>query len=169
MRALYGLPWWLSGKKKKSAFQCKRHEFDPWVGKIPWRRKWQPSPVFLPGKFHGQRSLVGYSRWDCKESDMTEQLIYTFYLHSSRDTTIWYQTWGRKGLSTVEGWSRNSLWRATSSWGPVQGHWWKRRHNHRAAEDPVRELPRAVPALVQLLKVQTNISNMCRMLLLKDF
>ena len=36
--------------KKKSAFQCKRCEFDPWVGKIPWRRKWQPSPVFLPGK-----------------------------------------------------------------------------------------------------------------------
>ena len=37
--------------------------FDPWVGKIPWRRKWQPAPVFLPGKFHGQRSLVSYSPW----------------------------------------------------------------------------------------------------------
>ena len=45
--------------------------FDPWVGKIPWRRKWQPTPVFLPGKCHGQRSLVGYSPWGCKESDMT--------------------------------------------------------------------------------------------------
>ena len=40
--------------------------------KIPWRRKWQPSPVFLPGKFHGQRSLVDYSPWGCKESDMSE-------------------------------------------------------------------------------------------------
>ena len=40
---------------------CKRHGFDPWVGKIPWRRKWQPTLVFLLGKFHGQRSLVGYS------------------------------------------------------------------------------------------------------------
>ena len=37
--------------------------FDPWVGKIPWRRKWQPTPVFLPGKSHGQRGLVGYSPW----------------------------------------------------------------------------------------------------------
>ena len=48
--------------------------FDPWVRKIPWRREWQPTPVFLPGEFHGQRSLVGYSPWDWKESDTTEQL-----------------------------------------------------------------------------------------------
>ena len=53
------LPWWLSGKE--SACQCGRPKFNPWVGKIPWRRKWQPTPVFLPGKSHGQRSLVGYS------------------------------------------------------------------------------------------------------------
>ena len=44
------------------------------VGKIPWKRKWQPTPVFLPGKFHGQRGLVGYSPWGHKESDMTEWL-----------------------------------------------------------------------------------------------
>ena len=50
----------------------KRHGFDPWVKKIPWRRKWQPVPVFLPGESQGQRSLVGYSPWGCKESDMTE-------------------------------------------------------------------------------------------------
>ena len=46
--------------------------FSPWVGKIPWRRAWQPIPVFLPEESHGQRSLVGYSPWGCKESDMTE-------------------------------------------------------------------------------------------------
>ena len=46
--------------------------FNPWVGKIPWSRKWQPTPVFLPGKFHGQRSLAGYSAWGRKESDTTE-------------------------------------------------------------------------------------------------
>ena len=46
--------------------------FDPWVGKIPWRREWQPTTVFLPGEFHGQRSLVDYSPWGCKESDATE-------------------------------------------------------------------------------------------------
>ena len=49
----------------------------PWVKKIPWRRGWQPTPIFLPGEFHGQRSLVGYSAWGCKESDMTERLTHT--------------------------------------------------------------------------------------------
>ena len=46
----------------------------PWVGKIPWRRAWQPTPVFLPEESHGQRSLVGYSLWGSTESDMTERL-----------------------------------------------------------------------------------------------
>ena len=55
---------------KESACQCRRRGFDPWVRKIPWRRK--SSPVFLPGKSHGQRSLVGYSSWGRKESDKTE-------------------------------------------------------------------------------------------------
>ena len=45
---------------------------DPWLGKIPWRRKWQPAPVFLPGKSHAWRSLVGYNPWDRRELDMTE-------------------------------------------------------------------------------------------------
>ena len=46
--------------------------FNPWVEKIPRKREWVPTPVFLPGKFHGQRSLVGYSPWGHKESDTTE-------------------------------------------------------------------------------------------------
>ena len=46
--------------------------FDPWVGKIPWKRKWQPAPVFWPGKFHGQRSLADYRPWGHKKLDMTE-------------------------------------------------------------------------------------------------
>ena len=49
----------------------KRHRFNPWVGKISWRRNWQPTLVFLPGEFHGQRSLASYSPWDHKESDTT--------------------------------------------------------------------------------------------------
>ena len=56
---LFGLPGWLSGKEP--ACQCRKFGFDPWVRKIPWRRKWQPTPVFLLGEFHGQRNLVGYS------------------------------------------------------------------------------------------------------------
>ena len=67
------LPRYCSGKE--STCQCrrhKRHRFNPWVKKIPWSRKWQPAPVFLPGKFHGWRSLAGYSPWGCKELDTTE-------------------------------------------------------------------------------------------------
>ena len=71
------LPRWLSGKE--SAFQCRscrRHGFDPWVREVPWRRKWQPTPVFLQGKSHGQRSLAGYSPWVHKEYWVTEILGY---------------------------------------------------------------------------------------------
>ena len=67
------LPRWHKGKESTcQCRKCKICRFGPWVGKIPWSRKWQPSPVFLPGKFCGQRSLVGYSPWGHKESDMTE-------------------------------------------------------------------------------------------------
>ena len=79
-----------------------RPGFDFWVGKIPWRRKWQPTPVFLPGKFHGQRSLAGYSSWGCKESDMTEHACLhgrgsTFWLFLGQ--YLWYEClelWVRK-------------------------------------------------------------------------
>ena len=62
--------WWL--RWQKIHVQCRRPGFDPWVEKIPWRRPWKSSPGFLPGKSHGQRSLVGYGPWGHKESDMTE-------------------------------------------------------------------------------------------------
>ena len=70
-----GLPRYCSGKESAcQCSRCKSRGFEPWVGKIPWRRKLQPTAVFLPGKSHGQRSLVGYCSWGCEESDMTEQL-----------------------------------------------------------------------------------------------
>ena len=65
--------WWLSSKG--SACQCRGHrrcEFDPWVRKIPWSRKWQSSPVFLHGESHGRRSLADYSPQGHKDSDMTD-------------------------------------------------------------------------------------------------
>ena len=69
-----GLPWWL--RQKRICLQSGRPRFDPWVRKMPWRRAWLPSPVFLPGDSHGQRSLAGYSPWGCnkhnKELDTTE-------------------------------------------------------------------------------------------------
>ena len=71
-----------------SCLQCGRPGFDPWVGKIPWRRKWQPTPVFLPGESHGQRSLVGYSPQGLKELDTTERLHFHFhYLLEFAQTT----------------------------------------------------------------------------------
>ena len=60
---------------KEPTCQCRRHKrcgFSPWIGKIPWKRARQPTPVFLPGESHGQRSLSGYSPWDHYESDTTK-------------------------------------------------------------------------------------------------
>ena len=65
-----GLLRWLGGKE--ATCQCRRHDFDPWVMKIPLNRKWQPTTVFLPGRFHGLGNLVGYSPRGHRESDMTE-------------------------------------------------------------------------------------------------
>ena len=67
-----GLPWWL--RQKRLCLQCGIPRFNPWVWKIPWGRAWQPASVFLPEKSHGERSLVVYSPWGCKESDTTEPL-----------------------------------------------------------------------------------------------
>ena len=67
-----GLPRWCSGKESTcQCRRCKRCGFDPWIKKTAWSRKWQSTPVFLPGKSHGQRSLAGYSPWDHKELDVT--------------------------------------------------------------------------------------------------
>ena len=68
------LRWW------RIWLQCGRPRFQPWNGKIPWRRKWQPIPVFLPGKVHGQWSLVGCSPWGYKELDRTEQLTLSLWV-----------------------------------------------------------------------------------------
>ena len=62
---------------KSVCLQCGRPGFDPWVRKIPWRRKWQPTPVLLPGKSHGWRNLVGYNPWGHKGLDTTERLHFT--------------------------------------------------------------------------------------------
>ena len=77
------LLWWL--RCERICLQCRRARFDTWVGKIPWRREWQPIPVCLPGEFHAQRSLVGDSPWSRKESDTTEPLTET-------SNTIWSKT-----------------------------------------------------------------------------
>ena len=71
---------------KKICLQCKRHRrhgHDPWVGKIPWKRAWQPTPVFLPRESHGQRSLVHYSPRFCRQLDKTEATELVLYIYLS--------------------------------------------------------------------------------------
>ena len=80
-----GFPGDASGKE--STCQCRRHKrcgFNPRVMKIPWKRKWQPTPVFLPGKSRGQRSLEGYSPWGSQRADM-----YTLCTHTHTHTHIY--------------------------------------------------------------------------------
>ena len=78
------LPWWL--RWWSICLQCGRPGFKPWVGKIPWRRKWQSIPVLLPGKSHGQRSLVGYgvAKSRTRLSDFTHSLTHHHYLFSAQ-------------------------------------------------------------------------------------
>ena len=86
-------PWWL--RWSRIWLQYRRPRFNPWVWKIPWRRKWQPTPVFLPGKSHGQWSLGGYSPWGCKESDRTERLAHTHtHIHTHTHTHV-HSIWGK--------------------------------------------------------------------------
>ena len=73
-----GLPGWL--RWWKVCLQCRGPKFKPWVGKTPWRRKWHPTPVLLPGKSHGWRSLVACSPWGREESDTAEWLPFHFSL-----------------------------------------------------------------------------------------
>ena len=81
-RASQVAQWW------RTVCQCRRHKgckFDPWIGKIPWSRKWQPTPIFLRGKFHGERILAGYSPWGLKESAMAE---HTYTKENVRGTLV---------------------------------------------------------------------------------
>ena len=81
----YGLSRWLSGKESSCPCRrCRWLRFNLWVREIPWRRKWQPTPVFLPGKSHWQRSLVGHSPWGHKELDMT----YWLSSHDPLSTSV---------------------------------------------------------------------------------
>ena len=90
-----GLPRWLTAKN--STCQCKRCRFHPWVRKSPWNRKWQPTPVFLPGTFHRDRSLWATVHEAAEESNMTEQMSrhvcskrQSLYIHCSEKVKLSY-------------------------------------------------------------------------------
>ena len=81
------IPRWHSSKEfARQCWSHKRCRFDPWVGKIPWKRKYQLAPIFFPRKFQGQRNLVGYSQWGHKDLDPTEQLSSRTHTHTHTHT-----------------------------------------------------------------------------------
>ena len=97
--------FFISGKEP--ACQCRRHRFDSWVGKIPWRRKWQPTPIFLPGESHRQRSLEGYRPWGCKELDTTA------HTHTNYRRDQWVLLWSlclRQSVWVTEPWKPRHLY-----------------------------------------------------------
>ena len=89
---------------KEHTHQCRRHKrhgFDPWVGKISWRRAWQPTPVFLPGESHRQRSLAGYSPWghraghDWRDLAHMQHTAWFFFQKEKYRPWLWSWTWGQ--------------------------------------------------------------------------
>ena len=101
------LPWWL--RWKRICFQCRGPGVNPWIRKIPWRKKWLPTPVFLPGKVHGQRCLVGYSLWGykrdkhdlaTKQQHITETPGLVGVTLFPFDPVIWYWTFFLRNILT---------------------------------------------------------------------
>ena len=115
---MVGFSWWLNGKE--STCQCRRCRFDPWVRKIPWQRKWQLTPVLLPGKSHGQKSLAGYSLLSTGNRIID---VSVFSLCVSRFSMI-FMTYHSYHISMIFFFERNAdpLVRRQSQWG--QGAGW---------------------------------------------
>ena len=104
----------LVAQRLSVCLQCRRPGFDPWVRSILWRRKWQPTPVLLPGESHGQRSLVGYSPQGRKESDTTEHVLsfYSFFWRRKWQPTPVFlpgESQGQRGLVGYSLWDCKEL------------------------------------------------------------
>ena len=91
---MYKLLCWLS--KLRICLQCRRPRFDPWLGKIPWRREWLLTPVFLLGEFHWQKGLAGYSPCGRKELDTTEWLTLTLWKQNNYFLSGKKKSWRKK-------------------------------------------------------------------------
>ena len=146
----------------------RRCSFDPWVRKIPWRRKWQPTPVFLPGKSYGQRSLEGYSPWGRKELDTTEQRSV------STSTAHWRQGGSAKGKPVYKSKGRMngkagvtplpSSPRAASLEGAASPLWVQ----HQLGTPPWLRLPPGRPQLLDSTLPSWG-SSVLQLLLVSDF
>ena len=102
--------------------KCKRCRFDPWVEKIPWSMKWQPTPAFLPEKSHGQRNLVGYDPKGHKESDTTEATWQAGGQHKCIPSQFWklkgMKSRSQQGYISSEGYGEESFLSSSSFWWP---------------------------------------------------
>ena len=131
IRALLGFPG--GSADKEPACQCRRYKrcrFSPPVGKIPWRRKRQPTPVFFHGEFHGQRILASYSPWGCKESDMTEHALthtHTRALGEGKGNPLQY--------SFMENSMDRRSWQVTVH-GVAKSRTWLSMHLHTHTQEP---------------------------------
>ena len=99
---MYSFPCSSVVKNPSATQETWRQGFNPWVGKLPWRRKWKPTSEFLTGQSHGKRRLVGYCPWGGKELDMMEQLsTYTesiyIYIHTHMYIYIHRNIYGNRG------------------------------------------------------------------------
>ena len=91
--SIYNYEWmkvlcWL--RRQRNCLHCRKPGLDPWVRKIPWRREWLPTPLFLPGEFHGQRSLAGHSPWGHKALGTTEWLTLSLSNRKRRNCSVVY-------------------------------------------------------------------------------
>ena len=104
---------------KESACQCRRHGFNPWVRKIPWRREWQPTLVSLPGEAHGGRSLEGHSPWGGRELDTTESLTLSLEVQMIKNLSALQETWVYPWVWKIP-WRRK--WQSTPVFFPGEFH-----------------------------------------------
>ena len=104
------ISWWL--RQWRICLPCRRPGFDPWVGKIPWRRAWLSIPGFWPGEFHGRRSLAGYSPWSHKQANTAEwlSLRLTPQYWASLVTQQWSSCLPCRRLES-DPWVRKTPWR----------------------------------------------------------
>ena len=124
----------------------RRHGFNPWVRKIPWRRKWQPTPVFLPGKSHRQRSLEGYGR---KESDTTEA---TLRVHTHTHTFKYMSIFLRKSWVLTTG--------TPLAHSPAQAEWLLSGNTTRLSPWPCKPNPSLPQGQVQSTWTSIYTQNM---------
>jgi len=122
-------PGWLSDKESTCPFR--RGGFNPWVRKIPWRRQWQPTPVFLPGKCYGQRRLASYSPWGCRVGhDWVTEPTHTHSFQQLPLAISWKLTMSYNFLIKRNLWLQHNVW-TPQSWYFISSVIWPQFHaNH---------------------------------------